>query len=228
MPIRATGVFKTWTQLLFTVALLCLHERPNPALAAEFTTPTFGGGGGTQAYNLDCGSGAVMVGVMSKSGFWLDAVGIICQSVNAQNGTLGETFTRGTVGGSGGQAKSTQCIPGGVIQRIVVGAGQYVELGTIFCREWLSLQKKPRFSTDRCQAGTCTSFGNLNSMAQRKARSSARMGKPGRPFEEDTGSISIRFDSSVTIGASKSMDYSLDRFQTLIAGTYGFIAMLPR
>ncbi len=92
----------------------------------EFVTPSLGGGGGNRSYNLDCGNRSVLVGVTSKEGSWLDAVGIVCQHVNPTTGALEDEFTRGPVGGSGGQGSSARCNEGNVVQGIHVYAGSVV------------------------------------------------------------------------------------------------------
>jgi hypothetical protein len=127
----------------------------------EFKTPLFGGSGGTRSYNLDCGTQSVLVGVIYKSGMWIDAIGIICQQVNSQTGALGNEFTRGPVGGSGGLANTKRCNQGNVVQGISVRSGQFIERGLFLCSPWIPEQKKPVFSTStRCSEDRCTThFG---------------------------------------------------------------------
>ena len=138
---------------------LAASKRRSPH--TEFSTPSFGGSGGNRSYNLDCGNNAVLVGSIYKSGMWMDAIGIICQRVNPSNGSLGNEFTRGPVGGSGGRARHSRCPNGQVAQGIVARSGQFIDGGSFFCRDWLASQKKPRFSTEgHCQEGSCRAFGN--------------------------------------------------------------------
>jgi len=85
------------------------------ATAAEWSTPTFGGSGGTRSYNLDCGRGGVLVGLTFKSGSWIDEIGVVCRKVSSSTGRLGEEFTRGPVGGAGGNPRISKCVSGGVI-----------------------------------------------------------------------------------------------------------------
>ena len=113
------------------------------ASAAEWSTPTFGGGGGTRSYNLDCGRGSVMVGLINKSGSWLDAIGIICRKVNSRTGQLGEEFTRGPVGGIGGTAKIEKCPSGAVMNTVKVQSGQFVNLLGHECYNWDAGRKRP-------------------------------------------------------------------------------------
>ena len=81
----------------------------------EFVAPRLGGTGGNRSYNLDCGNGAVIVGATYRSGQWLDAIGLICQRVNSQTGALEDDFTRGPVGGSGGDPRIVRCPSGRVV-----------------------------------------------------------------------------------------------------------------
>ena len=127
----------------------------------EFSTPLFGGSGGTRSYNLDCGNQSVLVGAIGNSGSWIDAIGIICQQVNAQTGALGNEFTRGPVGGSGGYAYTWRCNQGNAVDGIRVAAGQFIEGGSFRCSPWIPAQKKPVLSTGtRCEGSRCTRFGN--------------------------------------------------------------------
>ena len=113
------------------------------ASAAEWSTPTFGGSGGTRSYNLDCGRGSVMVGLMYKSGSWIDEIGVICRKVSASTGRLGEEFTRGPVGGVGGDPRISKCVPGGVIGSVVDAQwGSFVNHLVLGCYEWDASRKR--------------------------------------------------------------------------------------
>jgi hypothetical protein len=114
------------------------------ASAAEWSTPTFGGSGGTRSYNLDCGREGVMVGLMYKSGSWIDAIGVICRKVDARTGRLGEEFTRGPKGGLGGTATLSKCRSGGVIGS-VEGAfwGNFLNHLVLGCYNWDASRKRP-------------------------------------------------------------------------------------
>ena len=156
-----SGLRSRGTLSLLSIQRLKTLSTAQSTASTEYSTPVFGGGGGTNSYNLDCGSGSIMVGAIYKSGSWLDALGIICQRVNSQTGFLGDEFTRGPVGGVGGTAKTSRCPQGQAVQGIVVRSGQFVNGGTFFCRDWLTAQKQPRYSTAlHCQEGTCRSFGS--------------------------------------------------------------------
>jgi len=105
----------------------------------EFVTPLYGGGGG-RSYNLDCGSGAVMVGVQGKVGMWLDSLGAICQRVNP-NGQLGDEFTTRITGGTGGAVNFERCSTGTVAMGGVAYTGSFVEALTLECAKWNPSQK---------------------------------------------------------------------------------------
>ena len=125
----------------------------------EFSTPRMGGSGGTRSYNLDCGNQSVLVGVIYKSGMWLDAIGIICQQVNAQTGALGNEFTRGPVGGSGGLANTKRCNQGNVVHGLTIRSGKFIEAGTFRCTRWIPAEKKPVDRRDgSCTGDRCTTF----------------------------------------------------------------------
>jgi len=105
------------------------------AAASEYRSPKVGGGGGNRNYNLDCGANALMVGINGKSGSWLNAIGIVCRKINARGG-LGDTFTRGPRGGSGGKAKESLCRPGEAVRKVQIAAGTYVHGITFHCAKW--------------------------------------------------------------------------------------------
>jgi len=114
------------------------------ASATEWSTPTFGGSGGTRSYNLDCGRGAVMVGLTYKSGSWIDEIGVVCRKVSSSTGRLGEEFTRGPVGGAGGDPRISKCVSGGVIGSVLdVQWGNFVNHVVLGCYEWDASRKRP-------------------------------------------------------------------------------------
>ena len=104
-----SGIRSRGLSLLTIRRLQALAAARKSTPPTEFSTPLFGGSGGTRSYNLDCGNQSVLVGAIGNSGSWIDAIGIICQQVNAQTGALGNEFTRGPVGGSGGYAYTWRC-----------------------------------------------------------------------------------------------------------------------
>jgi hypothetical protein len=120
-------------------ALIASQRR---ARATEFTTPLFGGSGGTRNFNLDCGSSGVMIGMTFKAGNWLDALGLICQRVN-RDGSLGDQFTRRAVGGSGGVGDLRKCEDGRVVGGIRVQSGFFVNTFSFYCPQWDASRKQP-------------------------------------------------------------------------------------
>jgi hypothetical protein len=160
----------------------------------EFSTPRFGGSGGTSSYNLDCGSGSVMVGGIYKAGMWLDAIGVICQRVNAQTGALEGEFTRGPVGGSGGIARTSRCRQGRVVQGVMGYSGQFVHGLSFRCSPWDTSKKAPIFSTSsRCIEDRCTFLGS--SSGSRSDNFYCPSGKVGKAFRGRKGTYidSLRF-----------------------------------
>ena len=114
------------------------------ASAAEWSTPTFGGSGGNRSYNLDCGRGGVMIGLMYKSGSWIDQIGVVCRKVDSRSGRLGEEFTRGPKGGAGGLPKFSKCRPGGVIGSVQDAQwGNFLNHLVLGCYNWDASRKRP-------------------------------------------------------------------------------------
>ena len=141
-----SGIRSRGTLSLLTIQRLrTLSGSTQSTASTEFITPRLGGNGGNRSYDLDCGNGAVIVGATYRSGSWLDALGLICQRVNAQTGALEDDFTRGPVGGAGGDPRILRCPSGRV-----VGAAQgyyktYVHAITLSCYRWDASRKAPIF-----------------------------------------------------------------------------------
>ena len=156
-----SGLRSRGTLSLLTIQRLrTLSSTSQSTTPTEFSTPLFGGSGGNRSYNLDCGNQSVLVGVIYKSGMWLDAIGIICQQVSSQTGALEREFTKGPVGGSGGQARIARCRAGDVVQGIRAFSGQYINKFNMRCSQWEPSRKAPVFS-QICNPGAvnCLVFG---------------------------------------------------------------------
>jgi len=156
-----SGLRSRGTLSLLTIPQLkTLSSTTQNTASPEYSTPLFGGSGGNQSYNLDCGNGSVLVGAIYKAGMWLDAIGIICQQVNSQTGALEREFTRGPFGGTGGQAKIARCPAGDVVQGIRAFSGQYINKFHMRCSQWEPSRKAPVFS-QICNPGAvnCLVFG---------------------------------------------------------------------
>jgi len=139
-----SGIRSRGTLSLLTIQRLkTLSGSSSSTANTEFITPVIGGSGGNRTYNLDCGNGSVLVGASYKAGSWLDALGLICQRVNAQTGALQDEFTRGPVGGSGGAPKMARCPFGKVVGSISARTGLYVNFITMGCYPWNVSQKRP-------------------------------------------------------------------------------------
>jgi len=155
-----SGLRSRGTLSLLSIQRLKTLSTTQSTASPEYSTPLFGGSGGNQSYNLDCGSGSVLVGAIYKAGMWLDAIGIICQQVNSQTGALEREFTRGPLGGTGGQAKIARCASGRVFQGLRAFSGQYINKFYMRCSQWDASRKAPVFS-EICNPGTvaCLTFG---------------------------------------------------------------------
>ena len=140
--------------------IIALAKKKKKTQRTEFVTPSIGGSGGNRSYNLDCGTSAVLVGSIYKAGLWLDALGIICQRVNARTGALEDDFTRGPVGGGGGLAKIARCGQGRVVQGMSANSGQYINRILMRCSEWEPSRKAPIFGRIcNPNSPSCTAFG---------------------------------------------------------------------
>jgi hypothetical protein len=142
--------------LAVRLTAMVLLTASGSANAQEFKGPIWGGSGGTTGYNLDCGSTGVMVGIYGKTGMWIDQIGITCQTVKA-DGTLGGTYTRGPVGGSGGDGAASRCDPGMVVGQMIAATGAFVDRVIIYCFSW---DPRARRYTD----GKASYGGNLGTV----------------------------------------------------------------
>lgn len=133
------------SRTLILIAGFCLVAWTSIAIAAEFKGPVWGGSGGNHSYNLDCGSGGVMVGVSGKAGSWIDQLVVTCRSV-AANGSLGSTYTRGPVGGTGGTGKSVICASGYVVGKMASSSGSYMNELSPMCYPWNASTRRPDYA----------------------------------------------------------------------------------
>ncbi len=123
-----------------SIVLGALLANVAPSYASEVSSPLVGGGGGSRAYNLDCGSGAVMIGMQYKAGLNIDNLSVVCRRINA-NGTLGENFNTGRTGGTGGFARELKCTAGRVVGSISVWAGDIVNAISLGCHTWKDVSR---------------------------------------------------------------------------------------
>lgn len=112
-----------------------------PGQAQEYKGPLWGGTGGTSAYNLDCGSSGVMVGLYGKSGNWVDQIAIRCRVVNS-DGSLGNYYSKGPAGGSGGAGASADCPSGSVVGVMAAVSGSFINDVSIQCFVWLAATRR--------------------------------------------------------------------------------------
>lgn len=156
-----SGLRSRGTLSLLSIQRLTTLSSTQSTVPTEYSTPLFGGSGGNRSYNLDCGNQSVLVGAIYKSGMWLDSLGIICQQVNPQSGALGNEFTRGPVGGTGGSGRIARCDQGDVVFSINVRSGQFINGGMLHCKPWDALRKQPGTLPARlCNTSrVCVTFG---------------------------------------------------------------------
>ncbi len=112
----------------------------------DFTSPTYGGGGGGP-FTQTCPSGQVVRGIFGASGGLLDRVGVICgtvsinedRSVTPYRYTVvlsGETNV-GPNGGGGGGAFRYRCPGNAMVGRTFGRAGSYIDQVRVECFEWV-------------------------------------------------------------------------------------------
>jgi hypothetical protein len=124
------------------VVFILLVSSAYVVTAAEQRSAHWGGGGGTRNFNMDCGSGGAMVGLVAKWGSWLDQLGVMCRKINS-SGTLGSYYTRGPYGGKGGKTSATKrCPSDSVINGFGAYTGAYVNLLTFQCQKWDPIRKR--------------------------------------------------------------------------------------
>lgn len=101
----------------------------------EQKLPVYGGSGGA-AFSRSCGDGRVITGFRYREGMLVDAIGLLCRTVNA-DGSLGTESTYGTLaGGGGGTSGSISCPSGSVLGGVRVAHGTYVDGIRLLCRAW--------------------------------------------------------------------------------------------
>lgn len=120
--------------------------------AQEYKGAMWGGTGGTSSYNLDCGSSGVMTGVFGKTGAWIDQLGITCQTVKS-DGTLGNTYTRGPVGGAGGTSSTRSCPAGWVVGRVATNSGSYINSLALYCYAWSAGNRRLDYAVPKYVGG---------------------------------------------------------------------------
>lgn len=98
-----------------------------------------GGGSGTTS-QLSCPSGYVAVGVVSRAGIYVDAVGLLCSYLYS-DGSLGTAYAYGPTGGSGGTYYSDQCPAGQMLVGLDGRSYSWTDQISGFCspvRTWVS------------------------------------------------------------------------------------------
>ncbi len=110
-----------------------------PAIRTEWSTLLFGGGGGNRNFNLDCGSGGVMIGAAGRWGSWLDELKVICRRLHPFVFSLGSEFTRGPTATGGGRSRpAVRCPSGQVVAGMkAIRYGSFVHNMTFICKRWI-------------------------------------------------------------------------------------------
>ena len=97
--------------------------------------PIYGGGGGS-GFTRSCGTGKVLTGLQYRLGLVVDAVGVLCRTVQT-DGTLGSQTTVGSLaGGTNGSASTQSCPSGQVVSAAVIIFGSFVDGIHLRCTAW--------------------------------------------------------------------------------------------
>ena len=125
--------------LLFAGAVIPLAPSAT-ALPPQYL-PIYGGQGGN-GFTRSCGTGKVLTGLMVRSGVFVDAVGILCRTINS-NGTLGpESQVSSLAGGGTGTLNPRRCDSGQVVYGANINYGSFVNKMYVFCGPWDASQRK--------------------------------------------------------------------------------------
>lgn len=118
--------------------LIALAQRIQEERLLEWSTLSFGGGGGNRNYNLDCGSDGVMIGAQGRWGSWLDELKIICRRLHPFLFTLGSEFTVGPTATGGGRSQpAVRCPVGYVVAGMTsIRYASFVHNMTFICKPW--------------------------------------------------------------------------------------------
>ena len=124
-----------------------------PALFADLPPqrgPINGGSSGT-SFSRSCAPGQVVTGFRYRTGWWVDAIGLLCRPVKS-DGTLGpETSVGAMAGGGGGTSGNKSCPAGSVVAWVNLMYGNFVNGVHFHCRIWVSSTKT--FGPERVQLG---------------------------------------------------------------------------
>jgi len=157
---KGLGKFVIYLFFLFAIA----PALNSTVMAVEFPSERFGGYSPRDNYNLDCGASGIMTGAMGRFGGWLDQLVVICRTVNPSTGVLGDEFTRGPVGGFGGNRDEIwRCQNGRVVTNISASYASFVHALSFGCARWIpenrqveeglapSLPLNPLICTNNCR-----------------------------------------------------------------------------
>jgi len=199
----------------------------SPAAVADYESPPVGGGGGTLAYGLRCGSGAVLVGISGKWGMLLDSLSVTCRTVKA-DGTLGDAFTKGPVGGTGGDhAGTANCPTNQVVNTAWFATGQYnsrtyVAQVTIVCGDWNAATRRVAVG-DESDSGD----GTLGTIPMFGAMSRVACPPDGMPGNGFIGKSGLLVDSIAFVCKNVELTTSTTTTTLTISSTAPVFSMFP-
>lgn len=128
MNTRSAALVLSWG--MFSLAPLSSTYLPEQVL------PLYGGSGGHK-FERACPSGSVLTGLTFRAGLLVDAVGVLCKTVNSSTGALGSQTSVGSqAGGGGGTSGSVSCGTGRVVTGFNLRHGTYVNSLQLLCKAW--------------------------------------------------------------------------------------------
>jgi YVTN family beta-propeller protein len=109
-----------------------MNVAANPNPPADHT-PTIGGLGGTR-YGLACNANETLVGIAGRSGSYVDQVGPQCVRLDSTGHWIGDPVTRGSAGGTGGNAYTKTCARDSAVSGFRGRGFQYVDQLDVECK----------------------------------------------------------------------------------------------
>jgi len=109
----------------------------NAPAAAPVSDSTIGsalGPGWGPSFGLSCRAGEVLMGIAGASSNFLDSVGPMCVTVNAQGAWTGGPIARGVAGGPGGATYTRVCPVNQGVGRFLGHSGSWVDQAQIACQ----------------------------------------------------------------------------------------------
>lgn len=115
------------------IQLLCSPINSNGTLGPRAAATARGGGGG-RPFSQVCPGGQALIGLVGRSGAFVDQLGGHCVSITSVVGLGGGSSKIGPAGGNGGGPFSRACPNGLVMTGIYGGSGKFLDRIGFYCR----------------------------------------------------------------------------------------------